>query len=254
MASSGRVYNKAMIAWLTENYPKMMVGELTDAFNKQFGKKKTAQQIKSVLSNRGIKAGVRRSRNPGIYTPEQLEFIEQGYKDLTLRRLTIAVNKKFNTCFTENQIRGCTRNHNFKSGRTGHFEQGQESWNKGKKGLQLGGEAGWFKPGLMPINHRPVGSERVNIYGYVEVKIAEPNVWDLKHRVVWVKHNSPISQDDLVQFKDNNSLNCSIDNLFISTKAINGSMNRTGYCKLTGELKETAVTLTKLKLKTIERT
>lgn len=42
-----------------------------------------------------------------------------------------------------------------------------------------------FGPGNRPANWKPVGSERVNIYGYVEVKVKEPRTWRVKARVLW---------------------------------------------------------------------
>jgi hypothetical protein len=249
---ANRVYNKAMIEFLTKHYKTEFLPDLTKMFNKEFGEKKTVSQIKACLNNHGIKAGVKRNRTLRLYTNEHLAWIEKTYQDLNIPRMTKAFNEKFKMNVTVNSMRACTRNHGFKSGRNGRFEKGQESWNKGKKGLQLGGEAGWFKPGHMPINHKPLGSERVNVYGYIEVKTCEPNKWELKHRVIWEKHNESLLPGEMVCFKDNNKLNCSIDNLFLSNQQINGSMNKMGYYKFTGELKQSAVALTKLKLKTKE--
>ena len=46
----------------------------------------------------------------------------------------------------------------------------------GKKGICADGcERTWFKKGHIPANYRPVGSERVNADGYIEVKVADPN-------------------------------------------------------------------------------
>ena len=50
-----------------------------------------------------------------------------------------------------------------------------------------------FAKGNVPPNHRPVGSERISIDGYIEVKVAEPDKWRLKQRVVYeeAKGESP---------------------------------------------------------------
>ncbi len=76
-----------------------------------------------------------------------------------------------------------------------------------------------FKSGHMPINHRPVGSERVNVDGYVEIKVAEPRKWKLKHRVVWEEQNGPIPRGYNIQFRDGNPLNVQLDNLYIISRA-----------------------------------
>lgn len=76
-----------------------------------------------------------------------------------------------------------------------------------------------FKKGNTPVNHRPVGSERVNVDGYVEVKVAEPRTWRLKHRVVWEEANGPIPAGCNVQFKNGNTQDVRLENLFLISKA-----------------------------------
>ena len=76
-----------------------------------------------------------------------------------------------------------------------------------------------FRKGHAPVNHKPVGSERVNVDGYVEVKVAEPNRWRLKHRVVWEAENGEIPPGHNVQFKDGNPLNVSPDNLYLISRS-----------------------------------
>jgi len=76
-----------------------------------------------------------------------------------------------------------------------------------------------FKKGRPSINIRPVGSERVNRDGYVEVKVEDPNKWRLKHRVIWEQHYGAIPPGHNIQFKDHNPLNLDITNLYIISNA-----------------------------------
>jgi hypothetical protein len=76
-----------------------------------------------------------------------------------------------------------------------------------------------FKKGQMPHNHKNVGYERVNVEGYVEVKIAEPKTFKLKHRLVWEQKYGTIPHGYNVQFKDGNRQNCHIDNLYLISRA-----------------------------------
>lgn len=75
-----------------------------------------------------------------------------------------------------------------------------------------------FKKGNTPVNHKPVGSERVSVDGYVEVKVAEPNKWRLKHRVVWEEAHGPIPAGHNVQFKNGNTQDVRLENLFLISK------------------------------------
>lgn len=102
------------------------------------------------------------------------------------------------------------------------FKPGHVSHNKGKK---LPKEVydkikdTMFKPGHTPVNHREVGSERINVDGYIEIKVAEPNKWRCKHRVIWEQHNGEIPKGFNVQFKNHNPLDCRIENLYLISKA-----------------------------------
>ncbi|MDO6718849.1 HNH endonuclease signature motif containing protein [Psychrosphaera sp. 1_MG-2023] len=250
---SGRVYNKAMLQFLEENFKDMFTKELTEAFNKKFGKKKTVGQIKACLNNHGIKAGVRRNRTPRRYLNEHLTFLQKHYLTMNLEELTAAFNNEFPK-FNANikSIRACLRNHKILSGRTGHFVPGEDSWNKGMKGLNTGGEAGWFKKGARSLNQKPVGSERVNVVGYIEIKVSDPNKWRLKNRVLWEQANGPLSSDDVITFIDNNPLNCVLDNLMKISRAQHAVINKMGLANVQPEAKETTALIASVVMKTNE--
>lgn len=102
------------------------------------------------------------------------------------------------------------------------FKKGRVSHNKGQKmppEVYEKVKATMFKKGNLPANHRKVGSERVNVDGYIEVKVAEPNKWRLKHRIVWEEHNGPIPKGYNIQFKNRISTDCRIENLYILSRA-----------------------------------
>lgn len=101
------------------------------------------------------------------------------------------------------------------AGKATRFKPGHNTWNTGMKGLRLGGQATQFKRGTVPPNHRPVGSTRINVDGYTEIKVAEDNFqWRHLHREVWKEHHGeyPPKGYALV-FRDGNKQNCAIDNL-----------------------------------------
>lgn len=76
-----------------------------------------------------------------------------------------------------------------------------------------------FAKGHTPKNHRDVGSERINKDGYIEVKVAEPNKWKAKHRVIWEEANGPVEKGYNVQFKDGNPQNVTLENLYLISRA-----------------------------------
>lgn len=100
------------------------------------------------------------------------------------------------------------------------FKKGQVSWNKGKKQKDYMDKkaiertkATRFQKGQAPVNHRKVGSTRINVDGYIEIKIKEPRKWDLLHRVNYRKKFGRIPKGMVVILKDGNKLNCKPSNL-----------------------------------------
>lgn len=113
-------------------------------------------------------------------------------------------------------------------GRATRFQVGRVSPNKGRKIEEWMSPEGIvnssrtrFKKGQPSRNIRPVGSERVNVEGYIEIKMADPNKWRQKQRVVWESANGPVPDGYVVSFKDGNKLNCELNNLVLTTKAEN---------------------------------
>lgn len=102
------------------------------------------------------------------------------------------------------------------------FKKGFVPPNKGKKmspEVYEKVKGTMFKKGQVPFNHREVGLERVNKHGYIEIKVAEPNKWRLKQRMVWESHNGKIPPGMNIQFKNHNPQDCRIENLYIISKA-----------------------------------
>ena len=95
-----------------------------------------------------------------------------------------------------------------------------------------------FKKGHRPHNHRAVGSERINVDGYIEVKVAEPNRWRVKHRIVWESVHGEIPRGFNVQFKNHNPLDCRIENLYLISKADQMAKENSFYAKYPKELQE----------------
>lgn len=102
------------------------------------------------------------------------------------------------------------------------FQKGHIPANKGKRMSQETYERcapSMFKKGHKPANWKPVGSERTNAEGYIEVKTAEPNKWQLKHRILWEETHGPIPRGFNIQFRNGNRTDVRLDNLYIIDRA-----------------------------------
>lgn len=78
------------------------------------------------------------------------------------------------------------------------------------------------------------------------VKVAEPNVWKFKHRIVWELAHGEIPANSVICFKDGNKLNCELDNLILLTRGELAIVNKF-FGNYTGELTLTGIALGKLK-------
>lgn len=141
-------------------------------------------------------------------------------------------------------------------GRRTRFKKGQTPPNKGKKLSEFMSEEAigkikktQFKKGNIPPNHKPIGYERINRDGYIEVKVRDEKYtrnFELKHRFIWEKHFGPIPESHNIQFKDGNKLNCKIENLYIISRAEQVSTENTIH-RYPSELKRAIRLTNKLK-------
>lgn len=178
------------------------------------------------------------------FTGEQKKFIYENYKGIGNKELTELFNKRFGTNL-DKQIRYFKRNHNLDSGLTNYFEKGHKSWNKGTKGLTKANKTS-FRKGNIPQNHKQVGYERINVDGYVEIKVREPNIFKLKHRVIYEQNYGPIPKNSNVIFADGNKMNLDPKNLILVTKSELLIMNKKGLIKNDSELTKIGSNLAKL--------
>lgn len=189
-----------------------------------------------------------------IWSDEEKEYLKEITPGRHYKEIQELIKKKFNLDLTMNQIKGAIGRYKLNTGLTGQFNKGNISSNKGMKGICAKGcEKTWFKKGQKPINHKPVGSERVNVDGYVETKVAEPNKWRLKHQVVWEEHNGSIPKGYAVIFGDGNPQNLDINNLILVSRKQLLILNRNKLIQKDADLTRTAVIIADVYSKISER-
>lgn len=182
------------------------------------------------------------------YTDEMKQFILDNYKGRYNQELADLFNQKFNTNITSRMIKSYKANNKLNSGLTGKFRKGQTPHNKGKKMPKEVYEKvkhTMFAKGNVPPNHRPVGSERISKDGYIEVKVAEPNKWRLKQRVVYEEAKEKIPEGCPIIFLDGNKRNFDIDNLKCITRSELLYLNCNGLNN-SNEITETGILMARL--------
>jgi hypothetical protein len=180
--------------------------------------------IKAKAQNIGVKKLIH-SNNP--YTPQKKALLIELYPNTLNTEIAkilgvsessvIAAAFRFRLRKTPEFM----REHSMKTS----FKKGHEPQNKGKKWEDFMSKEAMknsrkttFKKGHSPVNYKPVGSEKVNVEGYTEVKIKDPNKWALKHRLVYEQLHGSIPKGYNVKFLDMNRQNFSAENLVLRSR------------------------------------
>lgn len=212
--------------WISANYPHRRVEETARLFEERFGR-----PIKpTTLTARASDLGVHRDTGAVSWAahPEWCEWMVDYIPGHSEQEVIAAFKERWGVELRVPQVANFKHRFGIKSGTAGgRFVKGQESHNKGRSQSEWmtpeaieRTKATRFKKNNVPRNTRPMGYERVNVDGYIEVKVRErPDAehrlcFDLKQRLVYEKaHNVKLTSDDVIVFLDGNKLNCDPSNL-----------------------------------------
>ena len=192
--------------------------------------------------------------------PEEVkQFVREHAVGTFNNDLAAMVNAKFGTHFTivaiaelKNRLGvksfiDCHFNKGIRHSPATEFKKGNVPINKGTKGMfPNAGGATRFKKGHRPANWKPVGSERCNVYGYWEVKVAEPRKWKQKHVLLWEQEHGPVPKGHIVIFLDGDKNNLTLENLAMISRAVHARRNQMNLFGTTPELGKIGVVTAKL--------
>lgn len=161
---------------------------------------------------------------------EQLEFLKGIAPGKSYKKITEIFNKKYKENRSLESVGSFMNENGVKNGIDERFAKGD-----------------------IPSCYRAVGSERVTVDGYIEIKIKDPNIWELKHRYLWEKENGKIEEGYSLIFADGDRQNTNLENLILVSRHELLEMNRQGLYKKNKDLTETGHTIAKLNIKIMER-
>lgn len=167
-------------------------------------------------------------KNSNKWTEEEDRTLRSLYPDHTIEQIMPFIcNRTKSSIIARAYVLRLTKDPVWKRERSeiGMFKKGHVPVNKGKTWDEMMSPEGqnrsrqtWFKKGLTPHNKVPIGHERRTRGGYILVKVAEPNVFKQKHRILWEQHHGPIPKGFDICFIDGNPDNLTIENLRAETQ------------------------------------
>ena len=203
----------------------------------------------------GRPLGVENKGPRHIWSDEEKQYLAEITPGRGYKEIQSMMSCKFGFDYTRHQIKGAITRNKLNTGRTGRFEKGRATWNKGTKGLTKANVTS-FKKGQKPHNYKPLGSERITKDGYCEIKVSDTGRrWKSKHLVVYEKHHGKVPRGSVVIFLDGDKRNFDIDNLHLVTRNQLAMLNKNSLIQKDAELTKTAINVVDLmkKISTIEK-
>lgn len=160
------------------------------------------------------------------YTEENIEFLREkaNIRNITEKELSKMYNEYFNEDRSEASLK----------------------YIRTKNGILLNNDRSRVGAGQNRRGSKPIETERVR-KGYVEVKVAQPNIWDQKHRNIWEQHHKrKLKKNEVVIFADKNNRNFDINNLIMIPRSELGIMNMNNWITEDPELTKFGTKLAKL--------
>lgn len=242
--------------------PKLRDDDLAETCNKELGTHFTKSSMKAFRSNHKYYNGMKQWTKEEYwkyqkrYPQGMYEFIRDNSWGVGSKEMAEMVYEKFGYKFTANGMKQFRQRHGIKSGVTGWFRKGRDPGNKGKKQSEFMSpeaiertKATRFQKGTIPPNTKPVGTISI-VDGYKLIKLTDKGphwkMWKPLHRYVWEQHNGPIPKGMLVVFKDQDPMNCDIDNLMLVTRGEHCTMSKKNLRSTNPEITEAGLNLVRL--------
>lgn len=107
------------------------------------------------------------------------------------------------------------------------FQKGNCAWNKGMKGIDLGGRETWFRPGHKPANSQDVGALRITTDGLLMIKLGPgKNEWKmLSHYSFFVATGKWPRRGYVLRTRNGDPYDTQIENLELLTQRENMRRN-----------------------------
>lgn len=149
------------------------------------------------------------------WTDDQIGVLRAMYPTCDTAEVANLLGRTRRACMLKACQLGISKTREGKRTWTAHVQL-PSTWGFGK-------DPGRYNRGKPSPNRQPIGSEFVSSKGEVYVKVActgkKNRDWRRKAHVVWERRHGPLPEGSVISFADGDSLNCSPENLRLSSKA-----------------------------------
>lgn len=216
-------YSAEEMAWLEANRT-LVISDYHEAFVAAFGRADvSAANLHGLRKRKGWRVGRAKGRLAGRhrrYSRDEIAWLQENCT-LPIGNYHGAFVAKFDRAdVTIASLKSLRKAKGWKTGRTGQFAKGQTPPNKGKRcpegtgGRHPNARKTQFRRGQEPHNTKHLGHERINVFGYVEISVAETNPrtgferrYVHKHRWLWEQANGPVPEGHCLKCLDGDKTN-----------------------------------------------
>ena len=182
------------------------------------------------------------------FTLEQIAWLTANRYELNNKEVVKQFNQHFNLNLVQDQVTQACIRRGIKN-KSGGFEKGHVAWNKGLKGVN-GFSSTKFKKGQISVNLLPVGTERLTKEGYIDIKLADPNVWAPKHRHIWEQAYGKLNSSQIIVFLSDDRQDFSLSNLALINRSEMAVLNRhEKFGQQPSEIREALINVVRLEQK-----
>lgn len=171
--------------------------------------------------------------NRKVWTQEDVEILTRMYPDHFAQEIAGLLGRKIPSIYNKAAMLGlkCNPEKIRRAGKMScgnpkniatRFTKGHIPANKGKSmppEVYAKAALTMFKKGNRPHNTAAVGDEAIRKGGYIYVKVAEPNIWRAKHKMLWESINGKIPKGYNIQFKNRDVTDIRIENLYMISRS-----------------------------------
>jgi hypothetical protein len=209
-----RKYTSEQLQFIRDNIVGRTCAEMTDLFNQHFGLQISRDKMKSILRYYNMKAG-RITQQYHHYTTEEIQFIRENFAGHSYAEIVEMFYRHYGVKLCVRQIVKVT-------------SKDERQKLKYYRALKTGTE--------------------IKNNGYTYVKIADPDVWKPKHRLIWEKANGPVPKGHVIMFADGNKSNFDLSNLLLVSKKALMTMNTHALIFPNPELTKIGKTIADIKI------